>query len=445
MNTPHRRPGLNSARIWLLLTGVATLALCFVIGSSPISAQDNSELQVGPTIRVAVPQALPSVPTVAVHGDRVWVAWGEYDETTEMAFAYIASSEDGGQTFSAPQQFGTGGTEYPNIAATDDGTLFLSHLEWAEEPLIDDYYLAWLVLHRSVDGGQTWELVGQTPDSAATFSQPYEPELAVSADGSRVLLTWLDATPAQYLPPDALTAVEGTMSTPVWVSFSADGGQTFSTPSTVIESSCSCCRSKPFFIGETPAIAYRDLESVDDTHDERDMYVITMADDGTWQAPVEVHNDGFTLDLQGCPTSGPGADAQDGAVQVAWWTGAQDRAGYWLATGSADTFGTPISLPDTNQHFSSLDLEIAPSGDSFVLASDVASPGETAAGAIGHMLRVFHVSGDVAQEVETATANDLAPQYGETYDIAASDTGVVIVWLAESAEGQTIMFRRIDQ
>src|SRR5262245_2615419 len=92
-------------------------------------------------------------------------------------------------------------------------------------------------------------------------------------------------------------------------------GQGFG-PETVLDPRvCDCCKTAGTATASGPVVAYRDR----DADDRRDTSVVRERD-GRWEAPGNVHADGWRLTA--CPTNGPAVAAQGDRTVVAWFTGA---------------------------------------------------------------------------------------------------------------------------
>jgi hypothetical protein len=359
--TPQRRATALATAVAGLVTAVM---LGWVGGTTPAPARAiEGALSSAVPVTVTETSMVLSTPSVAALGDRVWVAWDEYDPSTQAAYAYVAASDDRGGTFSAPVRVSDDpAAENPDLAVDGDGNLVLAHLSWAAQD-VNGFWPAWIVVHRSEDGGATWHRAGQAPSAEVTWFQPAPGSLtlSVSDSGSGVLVSWVDLAPPGVVPEDHPTKVTGTESTPVWFARSADGGATFAAPEPAVGSSCSCCRPHAAFVGERAAIAYRDLTFIDASTDERDPAVALQAADGAWDDPIVVHDDGYQLPFAGCPASGPGIDADGETMLVAWYTGADDRGRIQVASGTeAAGFAPPIELAETPVTY---DLQVAAEPD----------------------------------------------------------------------------------
>ncbi len=410
------------------------------------------ELALQPITNVADTGAYASSVSLAALGDRVWLAWGEYNETTELADAFLAVSEDGGRTFTAPRNITNhGGIEEPQLAVTADGTLFMSAIEWAAEPTVGEFYPAWVQVFRSDDGGDTWQRAGRAPGPSAPQVNLWLPAIAVSPDGLRVLVTWNDTTPPEQVVEGTPGKVEGTLAIPRWASMSTDGGRTFEAPQPAALATCDCCGAEPFFVGDEASVAYRAIDSIEGDTDERDIWLARRAADD-WADPVEVHDDGYELGHDGCPTSGPGVAVSGEQVTVGWWTGAEGRTGYWLARGTLDQFPAPVSVYATDDRIG--DVRVARAGQQAVMAVAVqgthsghamASPAPSAPATTApatHGLMVFAVTdeSEALHDPDMHVPTEFGPRY---YDLATAPGGALLAWVQPRTGGVAVLVRRV--
>jgi hypothetical protein len=172
-------------------------------------------------------------------------------------------------------------------------------------------------LARSSDGGRTFEpsrRVGE-PDDGPPTSNGFH-DMAVAPDGT-VFVSWIAGG-----GPD------------VRVARSLDGGRSFETPVVVDRVPCPCCRTA-LAIGPDGSVHVAWRKQFDDG--SRDVVVASSTDGGgSFGTPVPAHHDGWAIDA--CPHAGP-AVAVDatGRVHVAWFTGADGRAGvHYVRSGTAE-------------------------------------------------------------------------------------------------------------
>ncbi|HEX9953322.1 MAG TPA: sialidase family protein, partial [Rubricoccaceae bacterium] len=226
-----------------------------------------------------------------------------------------------------------------------------------------------LFLARSTDAGRTFGAPARvSPDGGVPTGHTFA-DVAVGPDGA-VVVSWLDGTAqdawqaARPAPSEAggvhgdsagqpdphheasahggmMHSSEGPGTTLV-VARSEDG-RTFGAPVAVAGGVCPCCRTA---LDIAPDGAVRVVWRHVWPGGERDPAIATSRDGGrTFGAPVRVHEDKWAID--GCPHAGPSVAAgADGRVHVAWYTGAEGRAGLWHAVSDdgGETFADPTAL-----------------------------------------------------------------------------------------------------
>jgi len=371
-------------------------------------------------------------PSVAVDPPRhrVYVAWVE--PTKKGTASYLAVSDDDGNRFTPPMRIGGWTDQVPLVRVADDGTLFLMWTHWDPHRLIDpksEYSNpAWQVLETSTDGGRTFSDPVSVPDEGS-MTATFFAGLAVSRDGSRVVVTWIDYS---RIPGFGDGSDRRRQAARMLAVTSTDGGRTFGTPLVATTSTCVCCTPTAFLMGDRPGVAYRGWQRGGDGGDERDPHVALLSASGNdWSSSV-VHHDGFHLKV--CPHMGLGAAVDPtGRLFVDWWTGAEGRAGYWYTT-SADgrSFSEPVQLVPLkiDPHGNDLSIAIDPSGTAWMPA--VVFPGGRGS---GPQVALWMVpSGEGPTEVPGIETSGTFPAVTSTAD------GVAMIW----AEKDRLLFREVS-
>lgn len=142
---------------------------------------------------------------------------------------WIATSDDGGLTFSAPRQIAE--TWGFVSAAAHNSTLYVFY-RWGTE---QEQELAVAV---SRDGGNTWEAVSVSGDLPLHFEPTKAPGVDVAPDGTIDVVFYAinrEAAPCDFKMEDWRRVFYGETWTDscvydVYYTFSEDGGQTFSVP-----------------------------------------------------------------------------------------------------------------------------------------------------------------------------------------------------------------------
>jgi hypothetical protein len=163
-------------------------------------------------------------------GERVAVVWawvpGFWQWPTGV---WIATSDDGGQTFSSPRQIAE--TWGFVSAAAHNNTLYVFY-RWGIE---QEQQLAAAV---SRDGGATWQTAAVSGDLPMRFDPMKAPGVGVAPDGTVDVVFYAnsqDAPPCDFEMEDWRGPIFGETWTDtcfydVYYAFSEDGGQTFSVP-----------------------------------------------------------------------------------------------------------------------------------------------------------------------------------------------------------------------
>lgn len=211
-----------------------------------------------------------------------------------------------------------------------------------------------LRIARSTDGGLTFEPAKTINDDAG--GQPTSHtfhDLYVGREGT-VFASWIDGRNTedrkvaggareQQAPGHHHGGAEARLGPEIRVARSTGGGTTFSSSVVVDQDACPCCRTS---LAQAPDgtlfVAWRKIFA----GDVRDVVVARSTDGGaTFEAPVRVHNDGWVY--PGCPHAGPSIAVDSaGVLHVVWYTGAEGRAGLYLAAShdGGRTFGAPQPL-----------------------------------------------------------------------------------------------------
>jgi hypothetical protein len=167
---------------------------------------------------------------------------------------------------------------------------------------------------------------------------------------------------------DGRTGTSGT-----YFTYSKDGGRTWAPNKKLsVGETCPCCRTA--ITADAQGVVYAAWRTVL-TGNVRDIVVARSMDYGaTWSAPVRVHADDWIY--PGCPHAGPSMQIDAlGRVHVLWWTGAQRGAGVYYAISSDEgkSFATPAALY-TQQTPVPSHVQLALDGDHVVATWDVMRP-----------------------------------------------------------------------
>jgi len=315
---------------------------------------------------VLIAEAGALAPTTAVdpQGEGAYAAWFGRDERGEHAI-FAAHLRPGTSGIPSAVLVDLGDHRVnvhaqapPQVAVSPDGSVLVA---WTSNIPVEGrpFPASHVLLSRSTDRAGTFEpavLVNDDaggPPAGHTFH-----DLAVGPDGV-VYVSWLDTRGgAEHLEPSADRDPAGAgpfpethagadhaaaSNTTVRVARSEDGGRTFSPSVIVARGTCQCCRTSLAVADDgTVYAAWRHIYATN----VRDIAVSHSADGGrTFSEPVRVHADGWAID--GCPHNGPSiAAGVGGDVRIAWYTGAEMRAGLYTATSGdgGRSFDRPRAL-----------------------------------------------------------------------------------------------------
>lgn len=303
----------NITRLILFITVVT--AVLFVS-----SVPSNAGLfSFGATFSIENPDKKVSPPAAVIDGSgRVYAGWAREDG--EEINIYVASSKDGGKTFSAPVKV-NGETDNPSglhaspaMALGPEGGLYVA---WTARASGSEF-AAVIRFTRSTDGGATFappvRVNRDTPPSSRGFES-----MAVGPDG-KVHIVWLDGREKK---PGVSSA---------YYAASTDGGKTFSDDLLIDDGACPCCRTA-VTVSDT-GVVYAGWRKVF-KGEVREIVAARSVDGGAFTPPAVVGNDGW--EIAGCPHRGPSlAVSGDGALNVAWYTEGSEMTPSVYAARSTD-------------------------------------------------------------------------------------------------------------
>ena len=113
-----------------------------------------------------------------------------------------------------------------------------------------------------------------------------------------------------------------------------------SDPEAVLDArTCECCQTDAVVADDVPIVAYRDRGE----EEERDIHVTRLLASG-WTEGAPVHDDGWKIG--GCPVNGPALAALGSQVAVAWFTApdGQGQVNVAFSGDAAENFGPPARL-----------------------------------------------------------------------------------------------------
>ena len=227
----------------------------------------------------------------------------------------------------------------PVTVAEGDGFF----VNWADFPSIRAVG-GRLVAHWLWRGGQgTYDYgvrLSWSEDGGATWSAPWTPheDGTPTEHGFVSVFAEGDAVWAAWLDGRAMVEPSGPMS--VWARSLPGGvskGSVAAGPETVLDArACECCQTSAVVAAGIPVVAFRDRAA----GEVRDIHVTRRLEDG-WTASSPIHEDGWVIG--GCPVNGPAMAALNERVAVAWFTapGGAARVNVAFSEDAGATFGPP--------------------------------------------------------------------------------------------------------
>ena len=352
------------------------------------------------------------------------------------------------------------GSGQPNLAAAEDGRLFLSWLEpqgdtrvqlrfatlehgrwseprtiaagsdwfvnWADFPsmtVLPDGSLAahWLVksgegtyaydvhISRSFDGGASWN-APRAPHRDGTQTEHGFVSLFSAGDGM-LGAAWLDGRETGMGAGEHAQGGGGAMT----LRYTAIGRDGMLRAETVLDPRvCDCCQTAAAVTSEGPVVVFRD-RSLDEVRD----IAIVRRRHGLWTQPRRVGRDDWKI--HGCPVNGPSVAADGLRVAVAWFTlaDAKPRVKLAFSADAGATFGPAIAVDD-GQPLGRVDTLLLEDGSALVCWLEQAGD--------ANRLRVRRVRADGS--LGPATTVDAAARVrGNAFpQMARAGNTVVIAW-----------------
>jgi hypothetical protein len=424
-----------------LCTGL--LALVATAGCSSAGEVENREPMHHAVIDRAVAGALNRMPSLAVSGNRVVVAWTA--TVNDVMDVYAATSEDAGATFSTPRRIidSTGrvsanAEQPPRVAISGDIVTVI----WPSR--LDDRSV--IRMSRSVDGGRTFSTPAPLAGGALTGLRGWQS--MTPGRGGAVHAVWLDGRHADPLTKGqhhhgakgghhgAATRREPNQSAPrqdVYSAIITEDGST--SEAHVARDVCFCCKTA---VGLGPGgrvyVAWRHIfpESMRDI-------ALAVSDDGgrTFGPAARVSNDRWKL--SGCPDDGPAlAVDRNGTVHLAWPSvidGESPRkAVFYSTTTDGDVFAPREALSGNTEDAGH--PQIAADGAGNITAAWDEQTGDRRA----IVVRV-RANGDR----EFGSARVLNPAGSGFHPfVAGLERGFLVAWPEGSGKTSAIQLQRVD-
>jgi hypothetical protein len=270
----------------------------------------------------------------------------------------IASSGDGGHSFSAPVQvtreslnLDWGPDARPKIALDRSGGIAIAFSIFR-----DKAFNGQVLTTRSTDGGKSFAPL--RPITPNNESQRFE---AIAFDRSGTLLAaWLDKrnrVPAR----EAGQKYDGAG---LFFATSKDGGTSYSDARLAAENTCECCRlALAFDSSDHPVVLFRNIFD----GGVRDHAIMTFGDAAT---PGELHRvSRDDWQIAACPHHGPSLSiSAAGTYHVAWYTNGKARKGLFYAHSrdGGKTFSDPLPIGQSSKNPSRPQIIAGPQGTAMI-------------------------------------------------------------------------------
>ena len=436
---------------WRALIGVVvSLAFAGLEGQRTSAQRAPSVSTAGAApVSLSVPGRVNSVPSLAVRGAFVAVAWAA--NAGNRTDAFVAVSRDGGQSFGAPVRANdVVGTVR---AATESGprVALAPPPAGKTDPVI---VLVWagrepastIRRTRSIDGGRTFEpsvtLEGPkaagnrgwaslSVDERGEVSVAWLDHRAVAAAAGDHLHAGAERAPAGKADPDAVrAAVAKAQQSGVYLAVGGGAARE------LVTGACYCCKTA---LGTGAGTGADGLVAVAWRHvydgNLRDMAFITSRDGGrTFGRPQRVSSDGWAID--GCPEDGPSLalDAK-GTVHLAWPTvvksPAEHKAVFYAVSADGTTVSPRMQVSPRSRSVAHPQIVLTPAGAPMVLWEGTAADR-------GIWTSVRQPDGRFAAPVRVSGPADAS------YPVAAvSGTDVLVAWLQHDGASPAVRVMRL--
>ncbi len=393
-----------------------------------------------------------ATPFLSSRGEVVAAVWSaDEDGDTDL---YLATSADGGRTFSQPRRVNdvpgdvTVYGEQPPRVALGMGTPAPIYVTWTSAN--QEKKLSFLRFARSLDSGETFE-------PAVTLHSPDLPgdrgwhSLSVSPSGS-VHAVWLDYRPLggkksvgsllenviSRLEPRVLAHTHGAAMGLYHLAW--DGGAP-AEGKRLFEPVCECCKTAMAIGGDgTVYAAWRHIYK----DNYRDIAFAASRDGGeSFGSAVRVNEDGWQID--GCPDDGPSmvVDAES-RVHLIWPTLIQEKMDmgiFHASTADGATFSKRAALPTAGgMDPSHPQMALDQSGNLVAVWDEVVEKNRRVV-----MTRAVPAGDGTLFWSEPLFLDEGAEGVSGSYPVpAAAGNGVLVAWTSQTGDESVIRIRRVQ-
>jgi hypothetical protein len=277
-------------------------------------------------VQISAPGIDAAEPVTATAGDGTfYVAWVNHD--AKQADVMLARFNHDGAMHGAParvnRQQGVATAwrgDQPSIAVAPDGAVYVL---WTTRVDAGNKHGTDVYLSVSNDRGQSFASEVKVNDDKAPGAHGMH-SLAVATDG-RIYAAWLDERNVHTPRPS--TKADGhhmESNRDLYLSYSTDGGRTFSANRKVASEACPCCKTALAVSADGTLYAgWRQVLPGSFRH----IAVASSTDGGMNFSKATVVSDDHWV-LQGCPVSGPSlsVDRSSGSLKVVWYAAGEGAA-----------------------------------------------------------------------------------------------------------------------
>lgn len=346
-----------------------------VIVAAAWLALGDSAVTQSPASSLGVPGAVNATPSLAVSGRTVAAIWtATKDRSTNL---YLAISNDGGATFSAPRRVndidgdaGATNEQPPRVVFSGSGAARALTVVWSKrDPGPMQTRRDIIRMARSTDGGRTFTPARYAHNPEFSGARGWE-SLAVGADG-RVHAVWLDGRDAERKMAAHGAAHKGQPPQDIYHSTIAADGRI--SENVIATGVCFCCKTAVAVDGRGAVYAawrhifpgsMRDIAFAKSTDGGRSFDPLVRVSEDKWE-------------LNGCPEDGPTlAVDQAGVIHIAWATvvneGEPQKALFHATSRDGKLFAARARLPvDSASTPGHPQLTLTPDGGAAIVWDEV--------------------------------------------------------------------------
>lgn len=306
--------------------------LSFLTGCQQLATTTGAESEPLPqAIQLSAPGVDAAEPATASAPDgSFYVAWVNHDakQADVMVARFNADGAMQGSPVRVNRQQGVATAwrgDQPSLGVAKDGSVYVV---WTARVHAKGKHGTDLYLSASNDRGQSFSSEVKVNDDKLPGAHGMH-SLAVANDG-RIYVSWLDERNVQAPKPSPKGEGHHMESNrEVFISFSTDGGRTFSPNRKVVSDACPCCKTA---LAVSPdGTLYAGWRHVLPGNYRHIAVVHSTDGSATFSAPQIVSDDRWVL--QGCPVSGPSLSVDpNGALKVIWYAaGEANEPGLYFA------------------------------------------------------------------------------------------------------------------